>query len=77
MNSDFLKPAGKAIKLTMASNLSSLESAAKYLDPADKDQFFNIKREMEASGASKKSIEERLNAFIWAVIEDGDEDEDE
>lgn len=62
----------------MVSNLSSLESAAKYLDPADKDQFFSIKREMEASGASKKSIEERLNAFIWAIIEDGDDDmEDE
>lgn len=62
----------------MSSSLSSLESAAKYLSQSDKDQFFKIKREMEASGASRASIEERLHAFIWQVIEaDDDEDEDQ
>ena len=62
----------------MSSSLSSLESAAKYLSQADKDQFFKIKREMEASNASRASIEERLHAFIWQVIEaDDDEDESE
>lgn len=58
------------------SSMSSLESAAKYLSPADKDAFFRIKREMEAAGASKKSIEERLHAFIWQVIEADDDDDD-
>jgi hypothetical protein len=58
--------------------MSSLENAAKYLSPEDKAQFVKIKREMEKAGASRKSIEERLNAFIWDVIEsDDDEEEDE
>ncbi|QND52903.1 hypothetical protein HB779_14055 [Phyllobacterium sp. 628] len=61
----------------MSSQLSSLENATKYLTPADKDQFFRIKREMEKAGASKKSIEERLHAFMWEVVESDDEDEDE
>lgn len=61
----------------MSSSLSTLESAAKYLSESDKDQFFKIKREMEASGASRSSIEERLHAFIWEVIEADDDDEDE
>lgn len=61
----------------MSTSLSSLESAAKYLSPEDKDRFFTIKREMEISGASKKSIEERLHAFIWEVIEADDEDDEE
>ncbi|PRD50526.1 hypothetical protein [Phyllobacterium myrsinacearum] len=62
----------------MSSPMSSLENAAKYLSPEDKAQFVKIKREMEKAGASRKSIEERLNAFIWDVIEsDDDEEEDE
>jgi hypothetical protein len=62
----------------MPSQMSSLENAAKYLSPEDKAQFVKIKREMEKAGASKKSIEERLSAFIWDVIEsDDDEDEEE
>lgn len=61
----------------MSSQLSSLENATKYLSAADRDQFFKIKREMEKSGASKKSIEERLHAFMWEVVESDDEDEDE
>lgn len=61
----------------MSTSLSSLESAAKYLSQADKDQFFKIKREMEASGASKASIEERLHEFIWQIIEADDDEEDE
>jgi len=61
----------------MSTSLSSLETAAKYLSQSDKDQFFKIKREMEASGASRASIEERLHAFIWQVIEADDDDEDE
>ena len=61
----------------MSSQLSSLENATKYLTPADRDQFFKIKREMEKSGASKKSIEERLHAFMWEVVESDDEDEEE
>lgn len=60
----------------MTTSLSALESAAKYLSQSDKDKFFRMKREMEASGASKASIEERLHAFIWQVIE-ADDDEDE
>ncbi|MCV9908860.1 hypothetical protein OIV19_14700 [Brucella sp. HL-2] len=67
----------KAVSTAMSSSLSSLESAAKYLSQSDKDQFFKIKREMEASGASRASIEERLHAFIWQVIEADDEDESE
>lgn len=59
----------------MSTSLSSLETAAKYLSQSDKDQFFKIKREMEASGVSKASIEERLHAFIWQVIEADDDDE--
>ncbi|WP_273725600.1 hypothetical protein [Brucella gallinifaecis] len=59
----------------MSTSLSSLETAAKYLSQSDKDQFFKIKREMEASGAPKASIEERLHAFIWQVIEADDDDE--
>jgi len=46
------------------------------LSQSDKDRFFRIKREMEAAGASKKSIEDRLHAFIWEVIESDDDDED-
>lgn len=62
----------------MASELSNLESATKYLSPTDKDRFFKIKRDMEASGASRKSIEERLRAFLWDVVEsDDDENEDD
>ena len=62
----------------MSSPMSSLENAAKYLSYEDKAQFVKIKREMEKAGASRKSIEERLNAFIWDVIEsDDDEEEDE
>lgn len=62
----------------MSSPMSSLENAAKYLSSEDKAQFVKIKREMEKAGASRKSIEERLNAFIWDVIEsDDDEEEDE
>ncbi|MGH9916309.1 MAG: hypothetical protein ACRD63_13610, partial [Pyrinomonadaceae bacterium] len=61
----------------MSSSLSSLENAAKYLSPEDKAQFLKIKREMEKAGASRKSIEERLHAFIWDVIESDDEDEDD
>ncbi|MEJ5079373.1 MULTISPECIES: hypothetical protein [unclassified Ochrobactrum] len=60
----------------MSTSLSSLESAAKYLSQSDKDQFFKIKRDMEASGASRASIEERLHEFIWQIIE-ADDDEDE
>jgi hypothetical protein len=61
----------------MASQLSVLEGAAKHLSPADRERFYKIKKDMENSGASKKSIEERLHAFIWDVIEADDEDEDE
>jgi rhamnose utilization protein RhaD (predicted bifunctional aldolase and dehydrogenase) len=61
----------------MSTSLASLETAAKYLSQSDKDQFFKIKREMEASGASRASIEERLHAFIWQIIEADDDDEDE
>ncbi len=61
----------------MSTSLSSLETAAKYLSQSDKDQFFKIKREMEASGAFRASIEERLHAFIWQIIEADDDDEDE
>jgi len=57
--------------------MSSLENAAKYLSPEDKAQFVKIKREMEKAGASRKSIEERLNAFIWDVIESDDDEEEE
>ncbi|MFK3666624.1 hypothetical protein ACI2JN_15405 [Ochrobactrum teleogrylli] len=60
----------------MSTSLSALEAAARYLSQADKDRFFQIKREMEAAGASKKSIEDRLHAFIWEVIESDDDDED-
>ena len=60
----------------MSTSLSALESAALYLSQSDKDRFFRIKREMEAAGASKKSIEDRLHAFIWEVIEFDDDDED-
>ena len=60
----------------MSTSLSALESAARYLSQSDKDRFFRIKREMEAAGASKKSIEDRLHAFIWEVIEFDDDDED-
>ncbi|WP_407976230.1 hypothetical protein ACJKIH_04560 [Brucella pseudogrignonensis] len=65
----------KAVSTAMSTSLSSLETAAKYLSQSDKDQFFKIKREMEASGASRASIEERLHAFIWQIIEADDEDE--
>ena len=61
----------------MTTQLSQLESATKHLSPSDREQFFKIKREMEASGASRKKIEERLHAFLWEVIESDDEDEDE
>lgn len=61
----------------MTSQLSQLESATKHLSPSDRDQFFKIKREMEASGASRKKIEERLHAFLWEVIESDDEDEED
>lgn len=61
----------------MSSSMSSLENAAKYLSPEDKAQFVKIKREMEKAGASRKSIEERLNAFIWDVIESDDDEEEE
>ncbi|MBA8877234.1 hypothetical protein [Phyllobacterium myrsinacearum] len=61
----------------MSSQMSSLENAAKYLSPEDKAQFLKIKREMEKAGASKKSIEERLNAFIWEIIESDDEEEED
>ncbi|WP_247877557.1 hypothetical protein [Brucella pituitosa] len=67
----------KAVSTAMSTSLSSLEAAAKYLSQSDKDQFFKIKREMEASGASRASIEERLHAFIWQVIEADDDDESE
>ncbi|WP_252349037.1 hypothetical protein [Ochrobactrum sp. BTU1] len=67
----------KAVSTAMSTSLSSLETAAKYLSQSDKDQFFKIKREIEASGASRASIEERLHAFIWQVIEADDDDEDE
>ncbi|MEN0097451.1 MAG: hypothetical protein AAGC59_01565 [Brucella pseudogrignonensis] len=67
----------KAVSTAMSTSLSSLETAAKYLSQSDKDQFFKIKREMEASGASRASIEERLHAFIWQIIEADDDDEDE
>lgn len=60
----------------MSTSLSALESAARYLSQSDKDRFFRIKREMEAAGASKKNIEDRLHAFIWEVIESDDDDED-
>lgn len=61
----------------MSSPMSSLENAAKYLSSEDKAQFVKIKREMEKAGASRKSIEERLNAFIWDVIESDDDEEEE
>ena len=61
----------------MASELSNLESATKYLSLTDKDRFFKIKRDMEASGASRKSIEERLRAFLWDIVESDDDDENE
>ena len=61
----------------MANELSNLESATKYLSSTDKDRFFKIKRDMEASGASRKSIEERLRAFLWYVVESDDDDENE
>ncbi len=61
----------------MSTSLSALESAARYLSQSDKDRFYQIKREMEAAGASKKSMEDRLHAFIWEVIESDGDDEDE
>lgn len=61
----------------MSTSLSSLETAAKYLSQSDKDQFFRIKREMEASGATRARIEERLHAFIWQIIEAEDDETDE
>ncbi|WP_075656085.1 hypothetical protein [Pseudochrobactrum sp. B5] len=60
----------------MASELSNLESATKYLSPTDKGRFFKIKRDMEASGASRKNIEERLRAFLWDVVESDDDDDE-
>lgn len=62
----------------MANELSNLESATKYLSPEDKDRFFKLKRELEKSGASRKTMEDRLRAFLWEVVEaDDDEDEDD
>lgn len=62
----------------MANELSNLESATKYLSPEDKERFFKLKRDLEKSGASRKTMEERLRAFLWGVVEaDDDEDEDD
>ncbi|MCF7645879.1 hypothetical protein [Pseudochrobactrum asaccharolyticum] len=62
----------------MANELSSLESATKYLSPEDRERFFKMKRDMEKSGTSRKNMEERLRAFLWEVVEaDDDEDEDD
>lgn len=62
----------------MANELSNLESATKYLSPEDKDRFFKLKRELEKSGASRKTMEDRLRAFLWEIVEaDDDDDEDD
>lgn len=60
----------------MASQLASLESATKYLTPQQKEQFYKLKRELEAAGTSKKNLEQRLHAFMWDIVESDDEDED-
>ncbi len=62
----------------MAGELSNLESATKYLSPEDRERFFKMKRDMEKSGTSRKTMEERLRAFLWEVVEaDDEEDEDD
>lgn len=61
----------------MANPLSSMETAAKQLAAPERDQFFKIKRQMEASGASMKDIEARLRAYLWEVFEADDEDEED
>lgn len=61
----------------MTSQLSILESATKHLTPLQREQFFNLKRDLEASGTSRKNIELRLRAFLWDVIESDDEDEED
>lgn len=61
----------------MTSQLSTLESATKHLTPVQRDQFYKLKRDLEASGASRKVLEQRLHAFLWDIIESDDEDEDD
>lgn len=61
----------------MANELSNLESATKYLSPEDKDRFFKLKRELEKSGASRKTMEDRLRAFLWEIVEADDEDDED
>ena len=58
----------------MSTKLSALEAASKYLSPDDKAEYLKIKRTMEASGASRSKIEERLHNFIWEIIESDDDD---
>lgn len=58
----------------MSTKLSALEAASKYLSPNDKAEYLKIKQTMEASGASRAKIEERLHNFIWEIIESDDDD---
>ncbi|MFK4825876.1 hypothetical protein ACI0FM_13980 [Paenochrobactrum sp. BZR 588] len=58
----------------MSTKLSALEAASKYLSPDDKAEYLKIKRTMEAAGAPRSKIEERLHNFIWEIIESDDDD---